>query len=117
MFKRKTDFSQWKQKAYIYGLHNLTKKKCRLVIVQFPFYEEVEKCAQGSYNRKMTDRLKKELITQHQLEVYNIKLESDSLLMHDLSHMNELGARLVTNQLTKIIHSSTNNLLIKFELQ
>lgn len=117
MFNRKNNYAQWKQKAFISGLTYLKKKKCRLVLIQFPFYDEVEKCAQDSYNRGLTNKLKQQLIKEHRLEVYNIKLESDSLLMHDLSHMNELGAKLVTNKTSKIIQSSTSNLLIKFELQ
>lgn len=116
MFNKETDFSQWKQKAYKYGLSNLANKKCRLILIQFPFHEQVEECAQGSYNRNMTDNLRKELVAQYRLEVHQVKLESDSLLMHDLSHLNEIGARLVTNHVSEIIRSSKNNLFIKIEL-
>ena len=117
MFNKKNNYAQWKQKAFISGLNYLKKKKCRLVLIQFPFYDEVEECAQGSYNRGLTNKLKQQLTKEHRLVVYNIKLESDSLLMHDLSHMNELGAKLVTNKTSKIIQSSTSNILIKFELR
>lgn len=117
MFNEKRDFTIWKQNVFKRGLRELEEKGCRLILIQFPFHQEVEDCAEGSYNRHLTENLKNEIIEQYHFDVHTMKIESDSLLMHDLSHLNEVGAKLITKHVAKEIKTSTKkNIFLKFDI-
>lgn len=117
MFKEASDYSLWKQRAYLAGLQKLAEKDCRIILVQFPFERQVEECAKESVNRLKTESLVIDLCEMYGMSVYNITLENDSLLMHDLSHLNCVGARLVTSKVATIFDKTENNQLIRFSLQ
>lgn len=71
-----------------------------------------------SINYHLSDSIKQELIEKYNLEYDTIMLKSDSLLMHDLSHMNKVGARLLTHEIGKILHSdSVNNYFIEVHIK
>ena len=117
MFNEKKDFAIWKRNVFMRGLRELDEKGCRLILIQFPFYQEVEECAEGSYNRHLTENLKKEIIERYHFDIHTMKIESDSLLMHDLSHLNEVGAKLITKHVAKEIKASTKkNIFLKFDI-
>lgn len=109
MFTEKKDYYEWKAKAYMKGIQNLYNKRSQLVLVQFPFEKQVEDCARNSINRHLTDSLKFELIKKYAMKYDTIVLHSDSLLMHDLSHLNEVGARLATNRIAEVMKADTIN--------
>ena len=47
-----------------------------------------------------------------------IVIHSDSLLMHDLSHMNEVGARMLTVEIADILKNDTlNNHFIEVKIR
>lgn len=109
MFSEKEDFYEWKAKAYMKGIQNLNEKESQLVLLQFPFEQQVEYCACNSINRHLTDSLKLELIDRFSMKYDTIVLHSDSLLMYDLSHLNEVGARLATNRVAEVMKADTIN--------
>ena len=78
----------------------------------------MESFACNSINRHLTDSLKEVLIKDYALKYEEIVLDSDSLLMHDLSHMNEVGARLATIEIADILRADTvNNYFIKVAIR
>lgn len=118
MFSEKKDYFTWKAKSYELGLQNLHDKHNQIILVQFPFEQQVEDCAHNSVNRHLTDSLKFELIEKYALQHDSIVLHSDSLLMHDLSHMNEVGARLFTIEIAEILRTDTvNNYFIEVKVR
>ena len=118
LFEAERDWFFWKARAYKEGLRNLYDKQSQLVLVQFPFDKQVETFACYSINRHLTDSLKEVLIRDFALKYEEIVLESDSLLMHDLSHMNEIGARLSTIEIADILRADTvNNYFIKVAIR
>lgn len=118
MFSEEKDYFMWKAKSYEMGLQNLYDKHNQIILVQFPFEQQVEICARNSINRHLTDSLKFELIEKYALQHDSIVLHSDSLLMHDLSHMNEVGARLFTCEIADILCSDTvNNYFIEVKIR
>lgn len=118
MFAEKKDYFIWKAKSYEMGLQNLYDKHNQMILVQFPFEQQVEDCACNSINRRLTDSLKFELIERYSMKRDTIVLHSDSLLFHDLSHLNEVGARLVTKRIAEIIRTDTvYNRFIKVEIE
>lgn len=109
MFTNKKDYFTWKAKSYEMGLQSLYDKHDQIILVQFPFEQQVENCAHNSINRHLTDSLKFELIEKYAMQHDSIVLHSDSLLMHDLSHMNEVGARVLTAKIAEILSADTVN--------
>lgn len=109
MFKNEKDYFIWKAEAYHQGISQLFKKHSQIVLIQFPFEKQVEDCAYNSINRHLTDSLKFDLIGECAMKHDTIVLHSDSLLMHDLSHMNEVGARMLTCQIADTLMADTVN--------
>ncbi len=118
LFEEPKDWFSWKAKAYAKGLQHLYDKHSQMILIQFPFDEQVESFAKNSINRHLSDSLKRVLIDEYALKYDSIVLHSDSLLMHDLSHMNEVGARLFTLEIAEILCSDTvNNYFIEVMIQ
>lgn len=97
------DWFSWKAKAYSIGIQHVFEKHSRVILVQFPYDKQVELFAKTSCNRHLSDSLKFALVDRYALNYDTIVLHSDSLLMHDLSHMNEVGARLLTLEMAKTL--------------
>ena len=109
MFTDEKDYFIWKAEAYHQGISQLFKKHNQIILIQFPFEKQVEDCAYNSINRHLTDSLKFNLIGEYAMKHDTIVLHSDSLLMHDLSHMNEVGARMLTCQIADALIADTVN--------
>ena len=110
MFTDEKDYFIWKARAYHQGISQLFKKHCQIVLIQFPFEKQVEDCAYNSINRHLTDSLKFDFIEEYGMKHDTIVLHSDSLLMHDLSHMNEVGARILTYRIADSLRKDTINI-------
>ena len=118
LFEEPKEWFPWKAKAYVTGIQSLYDKHSQIVLIQFPFDEQVELFAKKSINRQLSDSLKLEIIDRFALKHDSIVLHSDSLLMHDLSHMNEVGARLLTTEIAEILRADTvNNYFIELKIQ
>lgn len=118
MFNEEKEYFAWKTKVYTDGIQRLYEKQAQIILVQFPFEQQVENCARNSINRHLTDSLKFELIEKYSMKYDTIVLHSDSLLLHDLSHLNEVGARLVTKRMAEIMRTDTvYNRFIKVEIE
>lgn len=109
MFTEVKDYFFWKANAYTTGIQRLFDKQSQIVLIQFPFEQQVENCARNSINRHLTDSLKFELIEKYTMKYDTIVLHSDSLLMHDLSHLNEVGARMLTCRIADSLRKDTIN--------
>lgn len=109
LFEEPKGWFSWKAKAYVAGIQSLYDKHSQIVLIQFPFDEQVESFAKNSINRQLSDSLKFEIIDRFAMKYDTIVLHSDSLLMHDLSHMNEIGARMFTCQIADILRTDTVN--------
>ncbi len=118
MFSEKKDYFDWKAKAYCQGIRQLFEKQVQVVLIQFPFEKKVEDCARNSINRYLTDSLKQVIIENYAMKYSTITLSSDSLLMHDLSHMNEVGARLLTVEIANILRADmVNNYFVEVKIR
>lgn len=113
MFSEKNNYTRWKTKAYGKGIRQLSDKGVRMVMIKFPFEKQVEDCAYHSTNRCFTDSYKNALITKYAMKHHTVVLSSDSLLMHDLTHLNGVGARMTTMGIADILLNDTvNNLFV-----
>lgn len=107
LFEEPKDWFPWKAKTYSRGIQHLFDKHSQIILIQFPFDEQVESFAHNSINRHLSDSLKFDLIEKYTMKQNTIVLHSDSLLMHDLSHLNEIGARMVTVEIANIIQNDS----------
>ena len=107
LFEKPKDWFLWKAKSYSRGIQNLFDKHSQIILIQFPFDEQVETFAHNSINRHLSDSLKRVLIDEYAMKHDTIVLHSDSLLMHDLSHLNEVGAKMVTVEIANIIQNDS----------
>ncbi len=109
MFEEDRPWLSWKTKAYSMAIQHLQEKRCQIVMVCFPFEASVEAMAKETANRQMMDSLKLGLVEKYAMKQDTIVLSNDSLLMHDLSHLNEVGARRFTHRIADILQVDTVN--------
>ena len=109
LFEDEKDWFSWKANSYKKGIQYLVDKRSQIILVQFPFDKQIESFACNSVNRHLTDSLKNVIIKDYALDYEKIVLNGDSLLMHDLSHMNEVGARLLTAEVASVLQIDTVN--------
>lgn len=102
MFAVENECHLHKKTAYLMSLETLSNKGCGIIMVSFPLYSLLYECTSTSINRKHTNKFKSKIIQQFNADEYTIILKNDSLLMHDLSHLNEVGSRRVTSELAKL---------------
>lgn len=93
MFSRTDPYILNKNKAYFAGVDRLFDKGCDVSFISFPFHKTLEELISVSVNRARSDSLAKRIISNFPLTEIDIHMHCDSLMMHDLSHMNEVGAK------------------------
>lgn len=119
LLEEEKEWFSWKAKAYKSGLQCLYDKHSQMILVQFPFDKQVESFAKESINRYLSDSIKQELIEKFDLKYDTIVLKGDSLFMHDLSHMNKIGARSLTAEVADILleKDTINNYFLKVTIR
>lgn len=98
------DFPHFASKGICYerAIQRLLDKGCKVIVLDLLGYPEMERLAGvGTKNRHLSDSLRARIIGEYRLPMDTITIESDSLLYYDLSHLNERGATLLTEQLSK----------------
>lgn len=115
MYKSIPPFYLDKYSIYLSGIHELIKKNCTIIFIAFPYYSELANIYETSiYKNKLDDGISF-IANEYTCKIIDTTyiLDSDSLLMHDLTHFNEIGARrtsdLIGNYLDSIEHSTKNN--------
>ncbi|MBQ4507863.1 MAG: hypothetical protein II970_03095 [Paludibacteraceae bacterium] len=116
MFETEDIYHYYKQRAYLSGIEKLHQKGCELIVISFPIYYVVEECASNSLNRIKTNALKEKILELYDMEEKNFYLDSDSLLMHDLSHLNEIGARKATQMIVDSIQFGERDYFVSIRI-
>lgn len=111
MFSKTDEYISHKIEAYMSGVQTLSEKGCRLCFISFPFDQSLESLILTSRNRVRSDSVAS-IIKKYELNEIQIHFQSDSLIMHDLSHMNEVGARKLT-ELVANYYSNSEYFFIK----
>ena len=113
IFHQNIDFVKNKERLFLKGIDILKKKNCKMFLIEFPLHEYLYNLESDTEYGSIFRNFKIELI--HQLNIKNIdtiKLDSSKRLMHDLTHLNELGAKEVSNCILKLLNSNKNAKLI-----
>lgn len=101
MYAEVPSFFMDKVELYKVGLDILVNKHCNLTLVEFPFYSELFSVTLASPCKKVMDGVRQEICKKYidgTIDTIHID-DSDSLLMHDLTHLNGVGSRRFTEAL------------------
>jgi len=116
LFTKNDNYHPFKKKAYSIGLQKLIDKGCTVHIITYPIYKEIESFAKTTPNRYATLKYQSNIIKKHHMTYQQVFLESDSLLMHDLSHLNEIGARLATDCVINHVQQNNSNSFLEIKI-
>lgn len=108
MYAYEPVFYNDKYNIYKKGIKKLIDKECKIIIIAFPYYNEVATFYKSSSYRQHIDKDIELLATEYsnnKIDTLYIN-DSDTLLMHDLTHFNEIGAKRASNILSQYIDST-----------
>ena len=102
-----------KQNLYMEGIESLRAKKCNIIFVDFPYHKLLKKIVDISLVAHKTNEFSKSIInSSNKIKVDTLWLDNDKELMHDLTHLNNYGAKQVAlylSQKIKDYKGSINN--------
>ncbi len=98
-FKSKTDL-------FRYGLNRLKKKNCTILMVQFPYNQEMEEILNNSPANNQLKQFKNQLISEFfEGETNAIPLINEENMMRDYTHLNRIGAQESAIALGKLMNN------------
>ncbi len=99
------EYLKAKQSLYKSGIQKLRKKQCNIVFLDYPFHSlVVDSVEKNSPVKEKTEEFVRWIInTSENIRTDTLFLNRDKEVMHDLTHLNELGATQVSQYLAKNI--------------
>lgn len=98
LFQINFEFVKSKEKIFIKGIENLVKKQCKIIFIEFPLEMSLHDLEKNSEYKEVYNNFKIKLLYQLNInEVDTINFDNSTRRMHDYTHLNELGAKIVTN--------------------
>jgi len=83
-----------KQKVIFEGMKNLNEKGCKIIIVEFPYYKMVNPIVDASPNIPFFNEHRRKIMKELGIpKIDEVAITGMKEYMHDLSHLNELGAK------------------------
>jgi len=106
-----------KQNMYLYGIQKLIEKNCALTFIEFPYHYKLKNTVERTkFNYCFNDfktNVKKKFSSY---TIDTLFLESDRTLMYDYTHLNKLGAKILTQLLAhEIITTDEETKYILFD--
>lgn len=93
-------FLHQKQNLYLTGIENLIKKNCKIAFLEFPYHSKLKNIESQSQIKKKTEDLKYEIGSLfNSFKVDTVKLDSNKNIFKDLSHLNSVGAKDLSEKL------------------
>jgi len=87
------------------GLKKLKSKNCSIVFVEFPFHPLLSPVLSENKSKETIDKFWLDVSDMLGCIIYDtIYIHSEKRLMHDLTHMNEVGAELFTKEIFNNIY-------------
>lgn len=101
LYDKEPSFFGDKVELYKTGLDILMSKHCNVTFVEFPYYSELFEVSSASSYKNVIDRVRQKICDKYSNGIFDTVCinDSDSLLMHDLTHLNEVGSRRFTEAL------------------
>ena len=110
LFAKKQSYIDDKERLYHLAMDNLIKKHCKIIAITFPFHSLLGKIEQESpiYNYLQGFDSSMQVYFPHK---QNIELKADKNLFYDLSHLNMMGARMLSHEISGKLNFKTTPLL------
>lgn len=101
LYDKEPSFFIDKVELYKTGLDILMSKHCNVTFVEFPYYSELFEVSSASPYKDVVDSVRQNICDKYSSGIFDTVFinDSDSLLMHDLTHLNEVGSRRFTEVL------------------
>lgn len=103
-------YSKMKQELYLSALEQLVTKNCTILFLDFPYHSSLEAIEVKSKAKNSTDQFSKTILSELNLmnpDTFRIKNLDN--YMHDYTHLDEEGARLVTYEVADLIVNINEN--------
>lgn len=103
-------YSKMKQELYLSALEQLVTKNCTILFLDFPYHSSLEAIEVRSEAKNSTDQFSKTILSELNLmnpDTFRIKNLDN--YMHDYTHLDEEGARLVTYEVADLIVNINEN--------
>ena len=98
-----------KQNIYMEGIKKLIAKKCKIIFVDFPFHSILKKIEDKSPIKIKTQNFNKKIFKLfNKVIIDTIQMSNHKQKMHDLTHLNALGAKEVSRILVNYLNGKTN---------
>lgn len=108
-------FLEDKQALYIRGIETLIKKQCNVIFVELPYHPILVAIEDNSMVKKYTENMKIKIGgLYNNFMVSTMTLGSHKAVMHDLTHLNEHGASLLTEKISHEIKKNKGTSLYVF---
>lgn len=101
LYSKEPSYFLDKVALYKTGIDILMSKHCNVTFVEFPYYSELFEVSSASPYKNVIDSVKQNICDDYsngRFDTIYIN-DSDSLLMHDLTHLNGVGSRRFTEAL------------------
>lgn len=107
---------QQKQDMYFKGIQNLINKNCKITFIEFPYNRELQQIKERTRLNKKFNQFKVNISNLYKnFKTDSLVLKSNKNIMYDYTHLNTLGAKILTTQLTETIKSNPEKTLyLKF---
>ena len=104
-------FLEQKQDLYLTGIENLIRKNCKVSFLELPYHSKLVNIESQSLIKKETDEFKYKIGNLfNDFKMDTISLTKDKNVFKDLSHLNSVGAKDLSNKLgtQMLVNEGTN---------
>ncbi len=112
IFKTKPAYFEDKKTICLKGIETLMKKHCKIVAIQFPYHQILNKIEANSPYRQDLEKFDNDVAARFAYQqTIEIKLKEN--IFTDLTHLNERGAKELSRQLAPYLDFKQSPIIIK----
>ena len=113
-YKQIPEFIYDKQEIYLTGIKKLNSKGCKIILIEFPYHPNLAKLEAKSKIKSETEKFKQKILHLYpKIKMDSLDLNNDRQKMHDLTHLNQEGAKEVSIFLSPILKQNEQATFIK----
>ncbi|MCG9970449.1 hypothetical protein [Christiangramia crocea] len=102
IYNNKPSYLEEKQSIYIKGIKNLVNKNCTIHLISFPYSDLLNEMENNSPIKNKTDQFFMDAVQIIRVNrIDTLKLDTNKQVMHDLTHLNNYGAKQVSILISK----------------
>ncbi len=106
------EYAKIKQAIYLEGLKILKEKKCKILFIDFPYHSRLRKIENNSEVKRITDGFTDTVLNELGVSPIQFKLHNLDTLMHDYTHLDEIGAKKVTQLVANYLQKFDKNIYL-----